>query len=56
MSKDKIILMPLRKHFPLPKDPEWKSTICLECGQECWYIPNVRNVMYSKILCTECAV
>ena len=31
-----IMVMPLRKNVPLPKEPGWKLEICMECGQECW--------------------
>jgi len=54
MSENKIIVMPLRKHFPLPKEPEWKSMICFECGRECWYIPYKSSNVSFKLMCFEC--
>lgn len=34
-----ILMMPLRKNVPLPRDPDWKLTICPECGRKCWDRP-----------------
>lgn len=55
MSECKVISMLLKKNYPLPKEPEWKSTICFECGQECWYIPRKEPISgVLKLACTEC--
>ena len=54
-----ILMMPLRINVPLPKEPNWKLTICLQCGRECWDRPLPEGSiaeMFSGKLCTECAI
>ena len=58
-DKGGILMMPLRKNVPLPKNPEWKLTICLGCGRECWerLLPEgYREESFDGKLCTECAL
>lgn len=51
-----ILMMPLRKNVPLPRDPDWKLTICPECGRKCWDRPLTEGYRVRKKLCTECAL
>ena len=50
-----IITMPLRKNVPLPQSPDWKLTICLECGRKCWGKPLPEGYRSGTRMCTECA-
>lgn len=51
-----ILMLPLRRNIPLPKDPSWKLTICPECGRKCWDRPLPAGYRVEKKLCTECAL
>lgn len=51
-----ILMMPLRKNIPLPGSPDWKLTICLECGRECWDRPLPEGYKVGRKMCTECAL
>ena len=51
-----ILMMPLRKNVPLPRDPDWKLTICPECGRKCWDRLLPEGYRVEKKLCTECAL
>lgn len=59
MEKSIVLMMPLRKNVPLPKSPDWKITICLGCGQECWDRPlpdGVSREMVAGKYCSECTL
>ena len=51
-----ILMMPLRKNVPLPRDPDWQLTICPGCGRKCWDRPLPEGYRVEKKLCTECAL
>lgn len=54
-----ILLMPLKKNVPHPRNPKLKLTKCPACGQECWERPlpdGYTEDMFSGSLCTECGL
>ncbi len=51
-----IMVMPLRKNVPLPKEPDWKLEICMECGQECWDSRLPPGHTAERKMCEECAM
>ena len=51
-----ILMMPLRRNVPLPQEPDWKATICLNCGRECWERPLPPGYKVARKLCTACAL
>lgn len=54
-TRKKYIVLPLRKDFPLPLEPDWISTICLGCGRSAWYRPMPdRRIHINKCLCPDC--
>ena len=58
-EKGGILMMPLKKNVPQPKDPEWKLTTCPACGRECWERPlpaPFKQSDFDGALCTECAL
>lgn len=55
-----IVMMPLYKNVPHPKDANWMPTMCPICRRRCWYNPKAdelrKNGMKIKLRCTECAL
>lgn len=54
-----IIMMPMKKNIPYPKDPSWKLVKCPNCGRACWdrQLPiGLTEEMFDGKLCTECAI
>ena len=56
-----IIMMPMQKNVPEPKDRTWQLTTCPRCGQPCWDNPIGKSVLEdleveTRSLCTECAL
>lgn len=50
-----IKVMPLQADVPLPREPEWELTICLECGRPCWDWELPPGVAVRKKMCSACA-
>ena len=55
-----ILLMPMKKNIPDPRDKSWKLMTCPVCGGACWETSRHRTVLKKepnmKTACTECGL
>lgn len=58
MEDEYIVLMPLYKNVPEPKDPAWQPPMCPVCHRRCWYNPIADELkgIRIRLRCTECGL